>query len=119
MELVFKSAPKDLMTKFVDTLLRLPNLRRLELLRVTHRSHFAPALKHKRTIFPNIREVLVDHVSEFIQSCPNLESLTVRSGLCVSTCRSIELYGTGLKRVTGVDFLGKFAGHRVQDRWLT
>jgi hypothetical protein len=125
-ELRFKLAPKDLMKKFVDTLLLLPNLRRLELLNVSHRSPVTVALKRKRTIFPNIREMVVDeYYPDFIQSCPNLESLTTRHGFSYNTSRAIRLYGAGLKRVTGVDFredalmFGKFTAHRLPDRRLT
>ena len=105
-DLEFKSAPEDLMKKFVDTLLRLPNLRRLDLLSVSHRTRVTAALKPKRAIFPNIREMVVeDTYPDFIKSCPNLESLTFRQGFVDPAFRAIELYGAGLKRVTGVDIV--------------
>ena len=127
-ELLFESttAGERLTKKFVDTLLRLPNLRRLELLSASYRSPVSSALKHKRATFPSVREMLVgDSYPEFIQSCPNLESLTIGHHLDTHTCRAIQSYGAGLKRVTGIDFrvgpdrFGKFAGRRLQDRRLT
>lgn len=91
------------MRKFIDTLLRLPNLRRLNLLGVTHRSPVTAALEHEWAIFPNIREMVVDRsCPDFIKSCPNLESLTFRCDLDDRACGTIELYGGGLKRVTGI-----------------
>lgn len=119
-DLQFKHAPKDLMKKFVDTLVRLPNLRRLELLDVSHRSPITVGLKRKRASFPNIREILVNCTyPDFIKSCPNLESMSFRRGLDECGCRAMESYGTGLKRVTGVECEGlysKFIAHRKQNR---
>ena len=104
-DLRFKDAPKDLTRKFFDTLLRLPNLRTLELLNVTHRTPVTTALKRKSAKFPNIREMLVDsNYPDFIQSCPNLESLTLKCGLNSHACKALELYGAGLRRLAGVDF---------------
>lgn len=106
MDLCFKDAPKDLMRKFVDTLVRLPNLRTLELLSVSHRSPVTKGLKRKCAKFPNIREMIVDDVyPDFIKSCPNLRSLTFRHGFSSFACVAIPLYGAELKRVAGVDFI--------------
>ena len=92
------------MKKFINTLVRLPNLRSLNLLRVSRRTPVTAALKRKCAMFPNIREMVVDDVyPDFIKSCPNLESLTFRYGLFGCACRVIKSYGAGLKRVTGLD----------------
>ena len=105
MDLRFKDAPKDLMTKFVDTLVRLPNLRTLELLNVSHRSPVTTGLKRKCAKFPNIREMTVDATyPDFIRSCPNLKVLTFRYGLSYRAYTALESYGAELKRVAGVDF---------------
>ena len=108
MDLAFKDAPKDLMTKFVDTLVRLPNLRVLELLGVTHRSPVTRGLKRKCAKFPSIREMVVClSYPDFIRCCPNLESLTFRHGFGRNSSNALSSYGAGLKRVRGVDtFLG-------------
>ena len=107
MDLRFKSAPSDLMRKFVDTLVRLPNLRRLELLSVTHRTPVTIELKRKCAKFPNIREMAVENLyPDFIKSCPNLESLTFRTGLGFRSWAAIKSYGSELRRVTGVNFIG-------------
>ena len=72
-DLFFKDAPKDLMTKFVDVLVQTPNLRKLELLGVTHRSPVTKGLKRKYARFPNIREITIcSKYPDFIRSCPNL-----------------------------------------------
>ena len=102
-DLSFKGAPKDLMTKFVDVLVRLPNLRTLELLEVSHRDPVTRGLKRKCAKFPSIREMIVSSTyPDFIKSCPNLESLTFRDGMDdVST--TLSSYGAELRRVGGVD----------------
>jgi len=103
-DLSFKSAPSDLMKKFVDTLVRLPNLRTLELLSVSHRSPVTLGLRRKCAQFPSIREMTVCSMyPDFIKSCPNLESLTFRRGFVLYSCTTISSYGTGLKKVGGVD----------------
>ena len=103
MDLSFKDTPKDLMTKFVDVLVRLPNLRVLELLGVTHRSPVTRGLKRKCARFPNIREMTVSSIyPDFVRSCPNLESLTFRYGLVENSSTTLGSYGAELKRVGGV-----------------
>ena len=105
MDLCFRDAPKDLMKKFIDTLVRLPNLRTLELLSVSHRSPVTAGLKRKCAKFPNIRKMTVDDTySDFIRSCPNLEDLTFRYGWRRNAHTALALYGAGLKHVAGVDF---------------
>ena len=96
------------MTKFVDALIRLPNLRVLELLDVTHRSPVTRGLKCKYAKFPSIREMVVClSYPDFIRSCPNLESLTFRHGFGNNDTKALSSYGAKLKRVRGVDtFLG-------------
>ena len=109
MDLRFKDAPSDLMNMFVNTLVRLPNLRRLELLSVSHRSPVTTGLKRKCARFPNIREMVVDDAyPDFIKSCPNLEDLTFRAGLGFRSSTAIESYGADLKRVAGICFYGSY-----------
>jgi len=104
-DLCFKDAPKDLMRKFVDTLTRLPNLKRLELLSVTHRAPVTAGLKRKCANFPNIREMIVSpKYPDFIRCCPNVENLTFRYGLSPRSRVAIDLCGPGLKRIVGVNF---------------
>jgi len=104
-DLCFKEAPRDLMRKFVDTLTRLPNLRRLELLSVTHRAPVTAGLKRKCANFPNIREMIVSpKYPDFIRCCPNVENLTFRYGLSPRSRVAIDLCGSRLRRVVGVNF---------------
>ena len=91
------------MTKFVDVLVRLPNLRTLELLYVTHRSPITRALKRKSAKFPSIQEMTVCTICpDFMKTCPNLESVTFRHGFGKVATDALSLYGAGLKRVKGV-----------------
>lgn len=102
-DLRFRDAPKDLMRRFIDTLVQLPNLRRLELLSVSHRSPVTPALKRKSAKFPNIREMLVDsNYPDFVITCPNLESLTFRYRPTCCFHKTIDSCGAGLERVDGL-----------------
>jgi len=111
-DLAFRDAPKDLMKKFVDTLLRLPNLRTLELLGISHRSPVAAGLKRKCATFPNIREMIISpKYPDFVMSCPNLESLTFRHGFTSRSSVAINLCGAGLTRIAGIDF--------SRDRWVS
>ena len=94
------------MTKFVDVLVRLPNLRTLNLLDISHRGPVTKGLKRKCAKFPNIREMTIcPSYCGFIECCPNLESLTFKDDLMQYTQITISSHGAGLKRVGGVDFM--------------
>ena len=105
MNLAFKGAPDNLMTKFVDVLVRLPNLRTLHLLAISHRDPVTRGLRRKCAKFPNIREMTVCSIyPDFIKNCPNLESLTFRNGFLLYSRAIISSHGAGLKRVRGIPF---------------
>jgi len=106
------------MTKFVDALVQLPNLRKLELLDVTHRSPVTRGLKRKCARFPNIREITIgSKYPDFIRSCPNLESLTFRDGTVGGNdYTALSMYGAELKRVGGVSV---FRGYNAECEFLT
>ena len=102
-QLSFLHAPKDLMTKFVDCLARLPNLKTLEILSVSSRAPISKALQHKYAVFPSIRELRITPVCHnFIRNCPNLEHLTFTSGVTARVPATIHSHGKRLKRVAGV-----------------
>lgn len=104
MDLDFTAVPFDLMEKFIDTLARLPNLRTLNLLSVSHRGPATAGLNRKCAKFPNIREMTIcPEYPEFVKSCPNLESLNFGHGFTRDRSTAIDICGAGLKRVTGVD----------------
>ena len=101
-DLWFTDTTKDLMTIFVDCLVKLPNLRTLEVFSTNRTGLVTKGLSRVYARFPSIRELWVDGVSvQFARGCPNLESVTV-TGLAP---QNICLYGNvskGLKRVAGV-----------------
>jgi len=103
------------MTKFVDVLVRLPNLRTLELLEVTHRSPVTRGLKRKCARFPNIREMVIGPLyPDFIRSCPNLESLTFRRS-SPEDHNTLHSYGAELKRVGGLNVFNSEAEREFPD----
>ncbi|KAF9782926.1 hypothetical protein BJ322DRAFT_182478 [Thelephora terrestris] len=53
-DLSFFHAPEELVTKFVDCLVRLPNLKTLEILSAGSRAPISKALKRKYAVFPSI-----------------------------------------------------------------
>lgn len=92
------------MTRFVDCLVRLPNLKTLEILSVSSRAPIPKALKRKYAKFPSICELRITHACHhFIKNCPNLETLTFVNGLDTHAPVTICSHGGGLKRITGVD----------------
>jgi len=92
------------MTKFVDCLVQLPNLKTLEILGVSSRGPISKALKRKYAIFPSIHELRITYACHhFIRNCPNLENLTFTDGLDMHSPASVRSHGGGLKRVAGVD----------------
>ena len=105
-DLQFRMAPKDLMKKFVDCLVRLPNLRTLELFDASHIGPITRGLKRKCARFSSVRELWInDKTVKFVRSCPNVESIITQDGL---SWESTEVLGSyrkelgRLKRVIGV-----------------
>ena len=91
------------MTKFVDCLVRLPNLKTLEILGVGARAPVSKALKRKYAVFPSIRELRITPACHhFIRNCPNLDDLTFTCGLDSHAPSTILSHGKGLKRIAGV-----------------
>ena len=92
------------MTKFVDCLVQLPNLKTLEILSISSRDPISKALKQEHARFPSIRELRITHdCHHFVRNCPNLENLTLTDGFDIFSPYTIRWYGTGLKRIAGVD----------------
>ena len=113
MDLQFTDAPKDLMRNFVDCLVRLPNLRTLDILSTSYIYPVEQGLERECARFPSIRELwLGDMLGTFIGSCPNVESVTVVGGLS-SDVRVLCLQAKELKklkRVAGVHKLHVLSG---------
>jgi len=104
-DLILFKAPKDLMTKFVDCLVLLSNLRALDIFGTSSIDPMKKDLKRERARFPSIRELCIgDTLGAFVDNCPNVESVTVVGGFTldiVGLClHAKEL--KRLKRVAGV-----------------
>lgn len=106
-DLNFMDSPKDLMTKFIDCLVRLPNLRTLEIFSTTHLGPITRGLKRKCAQFPSIRELGISNSTvKFVGSCPNVESIIVTDGLSWDGAPILSSYGKGLgklRRVVGIN----------------
>jgi len=93
-ETCFWWAPEDLMSKFVDCLVQLPNLRTLETLNVSSRVPVSKALEWKHARFPSIRELRITHACHhFTRNCPGLENLTLTNGFGMHSPASIRSHG--------------------------
>ena len=95
-------APPDLMTKFVECLVRLPNLKTLEILGARPQALISKALECENAVSPSIRELRIGSANHhFIKNCPNLENLILTS-LDLVALSTILWHGGGLKRAAGV-----------------
>jgi len=102
-ELDFKNAPADLMRRFIDCLVRLPNLKVLEIFNTTGVRPVAIELEWEYVRFPNIRELTVGNpFAKFVESCPNVESITVAVTGDMGPLASYGKELKKLKRVAGV-----------------
>ena len=92
------------MSKFIDCLLQLSNLRTLEILGASSGVLVSTTLKQKRATFPSIRTLRIAPVCHhFIESCPNVEDVTFTARLNMDASATIQSHGIGLKRIAGVD----------------
>jgi len=92
------------MARFVDCLVRLPNLETLEVLKVSSQDLISKALWSGRCTFPSIRVLRITQGCHcFITNCPNLEDLTFTTGLDTSALATVRAHGERLKRIAGVN----------------
>ena len=97
--------PHDLMTKFIDCLVLLPNLKALEVF--CHRQ-FLAEIGWESTRFPSVRELVVeDATATLVGCCPNVESVVVTNGLYSDDPATLNLHGKRLEK------LKRFVGVRV------
>jgi len=106
-DLYFTNVPKDFMTKFIDCLIQLPNLRTLE---VFDTSDFDPVIRGLKQVsarFPGIRELGInDNTAVFAGNCPNVETITALFRLSWRGATILGLHGgklKKLKKVVGID----------------
>ena len=106
MDLNFRSAPEDLMTKFIGCLVLLPNLRTLEAFGPSRDGLPPGGLMLKSTPFPSICELKINKTTmELVGRCPNVEGLTVRGTLSSGGAALLGSCGKELKklkRIAGV-----------------
>jgi len=89
---------------FIYCLVRLPNLKTLDILDASPQASISEALRRKNVIFPSIRELRITQACHrFIRSCPKLEDVTFVTGLDAHAGATIRSHGKGLKRIAGVD----------------
>jgi len=96
------------MTKFVNCLVRLPNLRTLEVFNTSHTGPINKGLKRKCARFTGVRELRISNkTAKFIGSCPNVESIITPDGFSwgasTQTLFSHARELGKLKRLVGVD----------------
>lgn len=114
--LYFMHSPEDLMTKFVECIVRLPNLKTLEILNVGSRAPISKALRRKHAIFPSVRELRITPACHhFIKKCPNLESVTFVREMDTHAPSTLRTHGKGLRRIAGVTL---YCGHGVPGQFF-
>ena len=105
-DLDFRSAPHDLMTKFIDCLALLPNLKALEVFRASPIDPFLRELGWESARFPSVCDLVVeDATATLVGCCPNVESVVVTNGLYSDDPATLNLRGKRLeklKRFVGV-----------------
>jgi hypothetical protein len=104
--LYFKPAPKDFMTKFVDCLIQLPNLRTLEVFGTDDVECIKKGLGRESAQFPGIRELgISDGTAKFVENCPNVETITALHQLSLAGATILGSHGNKLrelKRAVGI-----------------
>jgi len=90
------------MTKFVDCLVRLPNLRTLDILSATNIDPVTKGFGRKCARFPSIRELAIhNELVKFVGSFPNVESIEVIE-YSHGSAEVLGLHGKGLKKLKRV-----------------
>ena len=106
-DLNFCSAPEDLMTKFVDCLVRLSNLRTLEVFYASRTYSIRREPERECAQFPSVRELWISNWTvNFVESCPNVESIIALHGLAPESTEVLKSYGKKLGklgRLIGLD----------------
>ena len=102
MDLLFVSRGENLVKLFVDCLVRLPNLRSLEVFcPAWHAGSLTKELELECAQLPSIRDLGVSRVSIPVRGCPNVESITVSRGF-FTDIEMLCTYGRRLRRVAGI-----------------
>ena len=98
-------SPPDLMNKFVDCLVRLPNLKTLEILNIDPGDAIPMALERELATFtlPSVRKLrILPECHNLVENCPNLESLIFTRPADERAHFTILSRGQGLKCIGGM-----------------
>lgn len=120
-DLNIPGAPRDLLTKFVDCLVLLPNLEALEVFRANPEGPPQKELGWERARFPSVRELVVeDTTATLVGCCPNVESVVFTDGFYSENPATLGLHEKGLeklKRFVGVGMPGVELGEPRHRCW--
>jgi hypothetical protein len=98
-----QSSPPDLMTKFIDCLVRLPNLKTLEILDIDLMDVVPKALERELATLPSVRELrILPECHHLVEKCPNLESLIFTRPPDEHALSTVLSRGQGLRSVAGM-----------------
>jgi len=100
-DLWFTDTTEDLMTIFVDCLVRLPNLRTLDVFSTNRIGLVTKGLQRECAKFPSIRGLWASSVPVLFKNCPNVESATASGGLFPDV-EVLCVYGKRVRRFAGV-----------------
>ena len=98
-------SPPDLMNKFIDCLVRLPNLKTLEILDIDPGDAIPRALKRELATFtlPSVRELrILPECHHLVENCPNLESLIFTRPADERAHSTVLSHGQGLRCIAGM-----------------
>lgn len=91
------------MTKFVDCLVQLPNLKTLEVFATNDVESLAKGLKRESARFTGIHELgISDSTATFVGNCPNVETITVLHRLLSDGTKILSSHIGELKKLKRV-----------------
>ena len=119
MDLRFGDTQMDFMTKFVDCLVRLPNLRTLDVFDTSRSDLVARGLEQKCVRFPGVRELWVsNNTVKFAGSCPNVKSIIAPHGLGWHYTEILSSYRKTLGKLESLMGADNFLGE-LRDTFLS
>lgn len=91
------------MTKFVDCLIQLVNLKTLEVFSADSGEFITRGLEQPSALFPGICELgISDSTAQFVGNCPNVETITALNQLSLESATILSSRGRELKKLERV-----------------